>query len=752
MKSIKTKIMINLFLLITILVGISVFYDFQQKQLELYTELKTDSLRKSHRLSKNLILPLWELDELWIDDIINTEMLDNRVYGMVVTGADGLRVAKIHNTTGSIYLSPKKAEMLENNAEFTHFHNAVVRAGEEIGQLTLYIDDKDIIQQLQNSLNKIIINTLISSCITGIVLWMMLMKIIVSPLRSIVMSVEALEAGKHHPLVSLDKQDEIGVLARGLESLRYAIKLREKERDIALGELIESKKSLLILNQTLELKVTRRTQDLEDSNENLLALAQALEISKDEAEAANHAKSIFLSNMSHELRTPMNAVLGFSELLQDDENLTVDQREDIRIINKSGNHLLNLINDILDMAKIEAGHASLEYTLVNLEVMIYEVMDMMSNRAEKKALKLIIFPDFQYDKDIRCDAGKLKQVLINLISNAIKCTETGSITLKIDINEHSDKHYKNLCFDVTDTGIGISEEELSIIFNAFMQVGDQTMQNGTGLGLAITKKYIELMKGHLTVNSQVGEGSTFSFELPVECFERSENTQITVDKKVMTVIGEGTKKRILIVEDQLENRLLLVRLLRSAGFTVAEAENGEEAVAMFQNWNPDFIWMDKRMPVMDGMAATRRIRALPQGHDVVIVAVTASVFEEEHAELLAVGVDEILHKPYRDNEIFDCMAYYLNVEYLYKGSKNNKDKENKLSISLLECGQALNELPETIKQDLLDALESLDIEQSLKMINQIKTENLDLAEILLIRVEKFEFEAMVEELQTLLVA
>ena len=393
-----------------------------------------------------------------------------------------------------------------------------------------------------------------------------------------------------------------------------------------------------------------------------------LEIAKEHAETANRAKSIFLANMSHELRTPLNAVHGFSELIARDPDTTPNQNEKLNVIKRSSQHLLSLINSVLDMSKIEAGRTELETEQADLLVQLTDIGNMIKLRAENKNITFNLQLQSSLPQYVILDVSKLRQVLINLLSNAVAYTEAGSVTLRVDAEDLVDGGWK-LHFEVEDTGVGIPAEDIETIYEPFAQVGLLSAKHqGTGLGLAISRQFIQLMGGDITVESTAGKGSVFRFEIPAEMADASEVTQPPegMRQRVVRLAADEPEWRILVVEDEADNRLLLSRLLESVGFRVREAVNGEEAIQQFQDWHPQLIWMDMRMPVMDGYEATRRIRQLADGKQVKILALTASAFKEQEKNILAVGCDAVLHKPYKEPAIFTAMAKHLGLHFSYE--------------------------------------------------------------------------------------
>ena len=485
------------------------------------------------------------------------------------------------------------------------------------------------------------------------------------------------------------------------------------------------------LYNTLEQKVSERTVELQHEIVTRKRAEEAAHQAKEEAEAANQAKSTFLANMSHELRTPLNAILGFSQIMRRSRSLPGEHVDNLGIISRSGEHLLTLINNVLDLSKIEAGKTSLNEKDFDLYRLLDDLQDMFQLKADDKRLQLL-FERLEYvPRYVRTDEVKLRQVLINLLNNALKFTESGGVSVRVAYYSPA------LSFEVVDTGAGIAPEELDTLFEAFTQTeSGKASQEGTGLGLPISRQFVSLMGGEMSVSSQVGVGTTFKFDIQVEVVEEGAIVDSGAHRSVIALAPNQPRYRILIVDDRWDNRQLLIRLLNPLGFALTEANNGAEAIELWQEWAPDLIWMDMRMPVMTGYEATKRIKATEAGQTTPIIALTASTFEEERAIVLEAGCDDFLRKPFRDHDIFEMMHKHIGVRYVYE----EPDVEGQAEDATLN----LSVLP----PDLLAEVEQAALDYELSVMNdlilKIRTLKPAIADALSQLAEEFEYDTIAE--------
>jgi PAS domain S-box-containing protein len=440
-------------------------------------------------------------------------------------------------------------------------------------------------------------------------------------------------------------------------------------------------------------------EDITDRKELEQGFLEARQM-KDASESANRAKSAFLANMSHEIRTPLNAILGYSQLMLRDPGLGADAKRNLGIINRSGDHLLNLINSVLDMSKIEAGHTELNLTTFSPSGLIKNLETMFRLRAEAKALRFEMFVDGEAVPYVVADEGKIRQALINLLGNAIKFTEHGQIKLHLAFQSRANRLW--LSVRVEDTGPGIPEEEQEKLFQPFSQTkcGINT-KGGTGLGLAISREYARLMGGDLTATSSLGKGSIFLLEVPIEHGDSAVAVGMISPRRVIGLQDRREVPRILVADDQFENRDWLEKLLTILGFSVRHADDGQTTIRVWKEWNPQLILMDVHMPVMDGIEAIRRIKSDPLGKETIIIVLSASAMDDQRRKAIESGADGFLAKPCNEDELLEMMRAHLKIAYDYEEMSGN-ESEPAAEVSALSA-KTVSQLPRELLEELRDA-------------------------------------------------
>ncbi|MEM7793304.1 MAG: response regulator [Cyanobacteria bacterium P01_C01_bin.118] len=405
----------------------------------------------------------------------------------------------------------------------------------------------------------------------------------------------------------------------------------------------QAEQALFNAYDDLELRIQQRTLELQNA--------------KDAAEIANRAKGTFLAKISHELRTPLNAILGFTELMSEDPELSLDHSRALDIIDASGSHLLDLINNILEFTKLENGHVSLQPSAVDLKTLLHQAGGMLRLKAKEQGLCLKVECDRNLPHRSLIDGSKLRQIVLNMLENAIKYTDEGQVCLKAYAIHQEDR--AQLGLEISDTGQGISASEQRRIFNPFYQsytlsTAHDAGEHGVGLGLAICQGLIKLMNGHISCHSELNQGTTFYIHLPIQLLSSYPSSPSAPPVRPISHSPLGKEQyEILVVEDAPTNRLLLNKVLGNAGFKVREAENGQEAIDQWQTSRPDLILMDIQMPIMNGYDATAHIKQ--QDPQLPIIALTASTFEAQLDEIFSVGCNACIHKPFNREHLLSTI-------------------------------------------------------------------------------------------------
>ena len=737
------KISLSMTLSVTLAVAGVTLISLRRQQQTFKEELEIQAQSMLEILTLAARDALYYLDADRLSDIMeklgeNGTVISGRIYdreGRIIADASD-EILKYHFQTDPLGLELAQTKRIFRWQPDQLLAGRAVRAGNQyVGAISVGLSTVPLQDKIAAVRNQGILVAL-AAATGGILTSLLIGRYITIPLKELVSATNRLAEGNLEQNITLPSEDELAALAKAFNTMTY--QLRE---------------TIVTLQQT-----------------------------KEQAEVANKTKSEFLANMSHELRTPLNAILGFTQVMTragvtGEELSPQEQQQYLGIISRSGEHLLGLIDDILEMSKIEAGQLRLNPTSFDLYRLLDTLEEMFQLKAKSKKLILRFERSPDIPQYVQTDESKLRQVLINLLGNAIKFTEEGGVTLRVKLVSHQSSvisHQSSvsqwsveqqrtndkgqlttdtakLLFEVEDTGPGIAPEEMDGLFQVFNQTATGLKINeGTGLGLPISRKFVQLMEGELTVSSTLNQGSIFSFDLPIAV---AQGTEIQTASPISRIIGLAPDQpvpRILVVEDRWTNRQLLIKLLKSAGFSVREAENGQEAVEIWQSWKPHLIWMDIKMPVMDGYEATKQIKAHLNGEKTVIIALTASVFEDNRSAILSAGCDDFLRKPFQEEVFWSKMAEHLGVRYIYEEPVDLNREDQLISgenFNNPPVSEYLSQMPhEWITQLEQAAIKGFD-DRIFQLVEQIPQDYTPLADALKNWAGNFDFDSVIESIQ-----